>query len=155
MYTFLAVLAAAVAGFALIRPLSLADAGDDEIQPLLALAAAGEAESVEPAARPAEKETIYATLAELEYDYATNKLSMEDYEGLKADLETQALTLIRREEAVEAEVLAELQGAGALGEVAYCPDCGARLLRGGQRFCDRCGVRLPAAKTAAPAGSED
>ncbi|MHB8947165.1 MAG: zinc ribbon domain-containing protein [Bacillota bacterium] len=152
MYTILALILALLAGYAIVRPLNSLDPGDDETEPLLALAADAEVEAEAGtevvAARPAEKETIYATLAELEYDYATNKLSKEDYEGLKTELETQALALIKREEAIEAEILREVEadGGGDAVDVAYCPECGIELLKGGQKFCHRCGAPLPAAK---------
>ncbi|MHB9059817.1 MAG: hypothetical protein ACYC53_13480, partial [Bacillota bacterium] len=150
MYTILALILALLAGYAIVRPLNSLDPGDDETEPLLALAADAEVEAEAGtevvAARPAEKETIYATLAELEYDYATNKLSKEDYAGLKTELETQALALIKREEAIEAEILreeaieaeilreVEAGGGGDAVDVAYCPECGIELLKGGQKF---------------------
>ncbi|HEY3314250.1 MAG TPA: zinc ribbon domain-containing protein [Bacillota bacterium] len=159
MYTALILIVVVAAGFALFRPLMGAADGEDEIQPLLAVAgagpAAGDPGTDAPASTgPANKEAVYATLAELEYDYATHKLAKEDYEALRTELEAKALEIIRREEAVEdlesiieAEVQAELEGGEAKGagvEVRFCPACGVRLLSAGQRFCHKCATRMPA-----------
>ncbi len=41
------------------------------------------------------KESVYASLKEVEFDYQTGKLSREDYEGLRSDLESMALSLLK------------------------------------------------------------
>ena len=65
------------------------------------------------------KESVYASLKEVEFDYQTGKLSRQDYQGLRSDLESMALSLLKKadrakeekgrsrtiEEEIEAEVL--------------------------------------------------
>ncbi len=43
-----------------------------------------------------EKESVYASLKELEFDYQTGKLSWEDYERLRSDLESMAVSLLKK-----------------------------------------------------------
>jgi len=49
------------------------------------------------------KESVYASLKELEFDYQTGKLSREDYEGLRSDLENMALSLLKKADRVKEE----------------------------------------------------
>jgi len=44
------------------------------------------------------KETIFSTLAEIEFDHQMNKLSDEDYQALKKQYQRQALSLLNAEE---------------------------------------------------------
>lgn len=47
------------------------------------------------------KESVYASLKEVEFDYQTGKLSREDYEGLRSDLESMALSLLKKADRVK------------------------------------------------------
>ena len=49
------------------------------------------------------KESVYASLKELEFDYQTGKLSREDYQELRSDLENMALSLLKRADRVKEE----------------------------------------------------
>lgn len=65
-----------------------------------------------------EKESVYASLKELEFDYRMGKLSRKDYEGLHSELENTAVSLIKkadrakegkgREKAIEEEIELEV-----------------------------------------------
>ena len=110
-----------------------------------------------------------AQLRDLEYDYRMGKMNDDDYraargelsqsgggspgtpgDGAEAELEAEIEAEIEAEveaeveAAVEATVQAEL--VSGLTETptstAYCPECGARLLRASQRFCHQCGKRV-------------
>lgn len=48
-----------------------------------------------------EKESVYASLKELEFDYQTGKLSREDYEGLRSQLESIAVSLLKKADRVK------------------------------------------------------
>lgn len=50
-----------------------------------------------------EKESVYASLKELEFDYRTGKLSREDYEGLRSELESTAVSLIKKADRAKEE----------------------------------------------------
>ncbi len=47
------------------------------------------------------KESVYASLKELEFDYQTGKLSRQDYQELRSDLESMALSLLKRADRVK------------------------------------------------------
>ncbi len=49
------------------------------------------------------KESVYASLKELEFDYQTGKLSRDDYQELRSDLESMALSLLKRADGVKEE----------------------------------------------------
>ena len=49
------------------------------------------------------KESVYASLKEIEFDYQTGKLSREDYQELRSDLESMALSLLKRADGVKEE----------------------------------------------------
>jgi len=98
-----------------------------------------------PADRSREKELALAAIRELEFDYATGKISPEDYALLRARYEARALQAITRaatpaatggepdlEALLEAEIAARRRGrrcascGGSLPrEARYCPSCGA------------------------------
>lgn len=50
-----------------------------------------------------EKESVYASLKELEFDYRTGKLSRQDYEGLRSELESTAVSLIKKADRAKEE----------------------------------------------------
>jgi cytochrome c-type biogenesis protein CcmI len=49
------------------------------------------------------KKSVYASLKELEFDYRTGKLSRQDYEGLRSDLESIAVSLLRQADRAKEE----------------------------------------------------
>jgi hypothetical protein len=107
------------------------------------------------------KEQLYASIKELEFDRSLAKMSQEDYDALRAELETEALRVLAQLESlergdgidpvlrarVEADVAtfagsseAETE-ASETGDPAFCPACGkARQSR--HRFCPHCGESL-------------
>ena len=45
-----------------------------------------------------EKEVVFSTLNEIEFDFRTKKISEEDYQNLKYDYEQEAMHLLRQQE---------------------------------------------------------
>lgn len=108
--------------------------------------------------RELEKEKVFSTLNDIEYDYQMKKLSESDYQELKNRYTKRAIEFLKEEEEAgkyaeddvealaEAEIEAEL--AGLLGEeedaaeVRFCANCGAKLLNSNQRFCHSCGGKI-------------
>jgi len=116
-----------------------------------------------------EREKVFTMLGELEYDFRMDKISEEDYRELRSSLAQRAAELVtaeggtgdrtaaKLEQELERELEQELEriisqlarttGAKA-GETSpgdapgFCPDCGAQLLKAGQRFCQACGAAL-------------
>ena len=104
------------------------------------------------------KEQLYASIQEAEFDPRVGKISKDDHDSLRVELESQAvevLSRLRRLEAqdpdqglhrrIEADIrnLAAGREDGALpsADSGPCPDCG-RAREPGHRFCPDCGLRL-------------
>ncbi len=116
--------------------------------PLLRRGGSVEAEaSPAPTDRRREKEMTLATLRELEFDYATGKISPEDYAVLRARYEAKALEAITRAAVPAAGIEAGGRGLetrleeeiAAARSRSRCPVCGDRLPRDA-RFCPSCGA---------------
>lgn len=45
-----------------------------------------------------EKEAVFSTLNEIEFDFHTKKISKDDYQHLKSDYEQEAMDLLRKQE---------------------------------------------------------
>ncbi|HEB13081.1 MAG TPA: zinc ribbon domain-containing protein [Actinobacteria bacterium] len=83
------------------------------------------------------KDSIYSAISELEFDYTTGKLSIDDYNDLREKYAMQA-----------AEVLKEIDEFEAGGNSDHgrkrktaCPDCGFNILKE-DRFCQSCGTEI-------------
>lgn len=99
------------------------------------------------------KEQVYAAIKEIEFDWELGKLSAEDYDHLRSQLEIEALALIRQldrvtnlsgsatlKERLEREVLA-LRRLRSAAEEDRCPTCQAKR-RPGDLFCSQCGAHF-------------
>ena len=97
-----------------------------------------------------QKEQLYATIKELEFDRQLGKLLEADYRRLREDVEQQALEVLHHldqldggrsqvqvREHLEKEILRRRTGSAA----PVCPSC-AVLLRPDDHFCSQCGARL-------------
>jgi len=97
------------------------------------------------------KESAYAALKELEFDYRTGKLSEEDYKELEEQYRYQAISLLKDidraekgedlSEKIEEEIRAIRK---AKQKELRCPSCQGQY-RSGDRFCPSCGGRLASA----------
>ncbi len=111
------------------------------------------------------KESLYATIKELDFDFKTGKLSAEDYEELRKKYREKAMALLHEmeksglsgeiDDRIEEEIRArrrqvaeksQVEGAEARGDTGggiYCPGCGEGCPPG-DSFCPYCGAELPA-----------
>ncbi len=111
----------------------------------------------------AQRDALYRSIKELEFDYRVGKLTDEDYRRFVGQLKRQAADVLRRIDEVkatqasirqqlESRVQALRQGARRTvpkpipvaadeGVPHFCPQCGAPV-RPGDRFCSQCGAPL-------------
>lgn len=93
------------------------------------------------------KESAYAALRELEFDYRTRKLSEADYRELEAKYRAEGLEALQQIEALEApdgleppEVVRQIKTLG--GRPGSCAACGEQNPRAAA-YCRECGSALP------------
>ncbi len=104
------------------------------------------------------KEQLYASIKELEFDHRVGKISQDDHDSLRAELESQAVEALsglrrlesrdpdrglhrRIEEDVRLLAAGREDAARPSADSGPCPDCG-RAREPGHRFCPDCGFRL-------------
>jgi len=102
-----------------------------------------EPEPVSPTAHLEErKKTIYENLRDLAFEYRMNKLSDQDYQETKLDLQRQLATVLAEIEKVQAAPPRREEKAA---EPRYvCPKCSTEFPRP-MKFCGECGQAMPAA----------
>jgi hypothetical protein len=81
------------------------------------------------------RETVFEALRDLQFEFATGKLSPTDYEALKARYEVQAAQVLQ-----QIDVLQPRSKPGA-HSVRECPRCGSAQ-NGQDKFCTKCGAKL-------------
>lgn len=89
-----------------------------------------------------EREVVYGVIRDLDEDFATGKLSVEDHAAMRNEMRERAVDLLRRERAAEGEASAE--PADSAAATPRCAAC-AEPLPAGARFCSQCGARREAA----------
>lgn len=80
------------------------------------------------------RETVFEALRDLQFEYATGKLSANDYTQLKSRYEVQAADILSQIDAVQAKNK-NVQGKRA------CPRCNT-VLYAQDKFCAKCGAKL-------------
>lgn len=80
------------------------------------------------------REAAFEALRDLQFEFATGKLSQRDYDSLRVRYEAQAADILRQVDALKPR--AKKGAAGA----KHCTRCGAPL-GGNDRFCTKCGAR--------------
>ncbi len=108
----------------------------------------------------AAREEILAALRDLDFDHAMGKIADEDYAPQRAQLVARGVEVLKqlekleRDDAIEQAIAARrkprpARAKEAVGRAeAACPNCG-RLTHPEDKFCARCGAKLPAAGGAA------
>ncbi len=97
-----------------------------------------------------DRETLYESIQELDFDYRMGKVEEDDYRQTRARYESQAVELLKaidgtngRAEAVEDRIEQEIAALrrSPKGKKAACPNC-KTVPPGNARFCPRCGTPL-------------
>jgi hypothetical protein len=96
------------------------------------------------------KAAIYENLRDLQFEYRVGKLSDEDYQSTKIDLQKQLAGVLAEIDRLKTGVgvRAEVNGTAAVGPKAAlkasgreCPHCGAKFERD-LKFCGECGKAM-------------
>ena len=92
------------------------------------------------------KEQLYASIKELEFDHGVGKMSGDDHDSLRAELESQALGVLSELQRLEVgdpdrDLRTQIEEDARALVVGPCPGCG-RDQEPGHRFCPDCGQRL-------------
>jgi hypothetical protein len=96
-----------------------------------------------------EREALFASIADLDHDFETGKVSAEDHARMRDELRARAIALLAAERA--ARPAADPAPSPAASARRACAACGAPS-SAGARFCSACGARLDAASTSPRAG---
>lgn len=85
------------------------------------------------------RESIFAALRDLDFDFRTGKVSEEDYQPLRAQLTIEAAQYIESEKNKDEQLEALIQTRRkAKSQGVTCEQCGAPM-KAGQQFCSKCG----------------
>lgn len=82
-----------------------------------------------------QREIVFEALRDLQFEYATGKLSSSDYEQLKGRYEVQAAQILRE---IDAQ---KINKSGNNQDTVTCPRCNS-LMRARDKFCTKCGAKL-------------
>jgi hypothetical protein len=91
----------------------------------------------------ARKAEIYAAIRDIDFDYRMGKLSKEDYETLRNQYKTEAISMMKQiEQATSSRPLHRAKPAEtAKIAMRFCHHCGEPVTAAG-RFCSACGGKL-------------
>ncbi|MBI4671224.1 MAG: zinc ribbon domain-containing protein [Chloroflexi bacterium] len=81
------------------------------------------------------RENVFDALRDLQFEFATGKLSTGDYEQLKARYEVQAADILQQIDALKPKKAKPVQGART------CPRCNSAM-SAQDKFCTKCGTKL-------------
>lgn len=81
-----------------------------------------------------ERENVFEALRDLQFEYATGKLSPADYEQLKARYEVQAAGILQQIDAVQPQTK-------TAGGSRICLRCHT-VMSNADKFCTKCGAKL-------------
>jgi len=89
------------------------------------------------------KKAIYAQIKDIDFDYATGKLSDEDYQELRARYKREAASVLREIDEVQARRSSAKRGRKrkSASQRRFCPTCGLPAAAA-DNFCMNCGTRL-------------
>ena len=93
------------------------------------------------------KAAIYENLRDLQFEYRVNKLSDEDYQTTKVELQKELARVMAEVDRIKAELSSGVvvQPAAPVTPKNTCPNCGAKFEKA-LKFCGECGKPMGASK---------
>lgn len=89
----------------------------------------------------ARKEAIYAQIKDIDFDYATGKLSDEDYQELRTRYKQDAVSILKEIDRVQHRSAGKRRKKKPAGKQRFCSTCGHPATVD-EKFCTNCGTRL-------------
>lgn len=91
----------------------------------------------------ARKAEIYAAIKDIDFDFQMGKLSREDYDQLRGQYKTEAVTLLKRVDQTrrKRKERGGRESDSRPSSARFCHQCG-QPLESGDRFCSACGARV-------------
>jgi hypothetical protein len=86
------------------------------------------------------KETIYASIKEIEFDYEMGKLSEEDFQELRRQYKNEAVNLLKKIDQTQSKTSKSAKHKKGKA-VNYCSNCG-NAVAASDKFCSSCGTNL-------------
>jgi NADH pyrophosphatase NudC (nudix superfamily) len=86
------------------------------------------------------KEAIYAQIKDIDFDYATGKLSEEDYRELRMRYKREAAMILQQLDHIASG--RRIRKTSSATKPQFCATCG-HPMNPGEKFCSSCGSRLP------------
>ena len=90
------------------------------------------------------KETIYAAIREIEFDYQMGKLSEEDFQQLRQQYKDEAIAVLQRLDKAQGKKAKKASGRNSpadQGVAKFCSQCGTAVTKN-DKFCSACGSNL-------------
>jgi NADH pyrophosphatase NudC (nudix superfamily) len=89
------------------------------------------------------KATIYENLRDLQFEYRVNKISDEDYQTTKLELQKELARVMAEVDRIKAELATGAVPVRSAAAADKCPNCGARFEKT-LKFCGECGKPMGA-----------
>lgn len=89
----------------------------------------------------ARKDEIYAAIKDIDFDYQMGKLSDDDYQTLRQQYKTDAISLLKKIDLMQGVGKGRHHHKGAAASGRFCAKCGEPATKDA-RFCARCGSAL-------------
>jgi hypothetical protein len=86
------------------------------------------------------KETVYAAIKEIEFDYQMGKLSEEDFQQLRQQYKDEAVAILKQLDTAQG---AKSKKSSKKSDAAtrFCSQCGSKIAQA-DKFCSSCGSRI-------------
>lgn len=98
------------------------------------------------------KAAIYESLRDLQFEYRVDKLSDEDYQTSKLELQKELARVLEETDRIKAQLGQRVKGASPIAPAAppqakknVCPSCGAQFEKA-LKFCGECGKPMAVAQ---------
>jgi F0F1-type ATP synthase membrane subunit b/b' len=87
------------------------------------------------------KETVYAAIKEIEFDYQMGKLSEEDYNSLRQQYKDEAVSILKKLDTFQSQKSHKSGSKKSTAATVFCSQCGNKVVKT-DKFCSSCGSKI-------------